>query len=201
MTKYLIALLVLLSFVLGFFFGIRYAESKIKTKVDSAVVLEKIKDILKIATVEANISEIYHHKDFQWFDLSPFRKTAIIRLQAKVLAGLDLDTSAISISEKDRTIHIIYNPSPKILSIDHVLDYYDLQQGTFNYFTPEELTALQADAKQKVTDKAVQAGVLNRAEERRIELFKGLQMMAEQMGYKLILSPKINSDSYKEIKK
>ena len=46
MTKYLIALLVLLSFVLGFFFGIRYAESKIKTKVDSAVVLEKIKDIL-----------------------------------------------------------------------------------------------------------------------------------------------------------
>ena len=89
----------------------------------------------------------------------------------------------------------------KLLSIDHVLDYYDLQQGTFNYFTPEELTALQADAKQKVTDKAIQAGILNRAEERRIELFKGLQMMTEQMGYKLILSPKINSDSYKEIKK
>ena len=83
MTKYLIALLVLLSFVLGFFFGIRYAESKIKTKVDSAVVLEKIKDILKIATVEANISEIYHHKDFQWFDLSPFGKQLLLGFKLK----------------------------------------------------------------------------------------------------------------------
>ena len=190
MSKYLIALLIVVTFLLGFFVGIKYAETKVKSSIESSLILEKIKDVFKIATVEANINEIYQHKDFTWFDLSPFRKTAMIRLQATVLAGIDLDSSGIDISEKNKIIRISYDPNPRILSIDHKLDYFDLQQGTFNYFSPEELTLMQADAKKTVSEKALQTGVLLRATQRKDELFASLQQICAEFGWTLVLDPK-----------
>ena len=58
MSKYLIALLIVVTFLflLGFFVGIKYAETKVKSSIESSLILEKIKDVFKIATVEA----IYH---------------------------------------------------------------------------------------------------------------------------------------------
>lgn len=116
----------------------------------STVLLERIKEVFKIVYVEAQFNELYSHKDYTWIDLSPFRKSAIVRVQAKVTAGVNMDSAKIEIQEKTKTIHLIFNSQPVILSIDHKLDYYDLQQGSFNYFNSEELTKMQEQARQLI---------------------------------------------------
>lgn len=201
MAKYIIALLVVVCFLLGFMCGIHYMKSKVNTNVASSAILDRIKDVLKVATVEANVNEIYQHKDFTWLDISPLRKTAMIRLQAKVLAGIDLDTSAIDINESNKTITITYNPTPKIISVDHHLDYYDLQQGSFNTFSSQELTAMESNAKTTVIQKVEAMGLLNQASRRRDEIFSSLQQICSQLGWKLVMSPRINLPSFKEVKK
>ena len=65
---------------------------------------------------------------------------------------------------------------PDILSIDHQIDYYDLQQGTFNQFTPEEMTKLQTFAKDKIRSTAISSGLLNK-EKRRDEMLQQLELL------------------------
>ena len=153
----------------------------------STVLLERIKEVFKIVYVEAQFNELYSHKDYTWIDLSPFRKSAIVRVQAKVTAGVNMDSAKIEIQEKTKTIHLIFNSQPVILSIDHKLDYYDLQQGSFNYFSAEELTKMQEQARQLILKKAMESDLLSRANQKRIDMTNTLDQFVNSMGWKLIV--------------
>ena len=95
MRIFLLTLALILSFAIGFYSGLGYNSQKFKSEVGSTLMLERIREVFKVAAMEAEYSELFTHKDYTWFDLSPFRKVAIIRVKAKVLAGFDLDTSQV----------------------------------------------------------------------------------------------------------
>lgn len=184
MKLYIYILSLGVSLIIGFFLGVQYMQTKLpKTQTSSAVLLEKIKEVFKVGLIEADFSELINHKEYNWFDLSPFRKTAIIRVQAKVTAGVVLDTANIKIDEKSKMIILQFDRDPKILSIDHKMDYYDLQQGTFNYFSSSEITQLEDKAKEMIRSKAIQGGILEKAKTRSEDMITMLKQMVEPLGW------------------
>lgn len=185
MRLFLMILSLVLSFAIGFYAGIGFTTQKVKSEVGSTLMLERIREVFKVAAMEAEYSELFTHKDYTWFDLSPFRKVAIVRVKAKVLAGFDLDTSQVKIDEKKKTIFLHFQSNAKILSLDHQLDYYDLQQGTFNYFTPQELTLIQDKARDIILRKAEGSDLLQKADARRLELVKAIDELCKNLGWRV----------------
>lgn len=151
--------------------------------------LERIKDVFKVVYVEAQFNEIINHKDYTWFDLSPFRKTAIIRVQAIVHAGIDMDSSRLEMDERSKTLNFYLDTTPVIHSIEHSMDYFDLQQGSFNYFKPEELSGLEEQATSFIRQKAMQSDLLNRCSIKRNEMIQLMEELAKGIGWNLKLHP------------
>ncbi len=176
-------------FLLGFYFGKQYKQSSNISSTEQSVLLERIREVFKIVYVEAKFSELINHKDYSWFDLSPFRKTAIIRVQATVHAGLNMDSSKIQIDEATKTIHFYLDTTPVILSMEHTMDYYDLQQGSFNYFKPEELSHLETNALNYIRKKAEQSDLVIRCSAKRTEMMYLLHQLAQTMNYRLEVHP------------
>ncbi len=188
--KYIfIIVLLIVSFLAVYFLGVQKgARSKeVREEASATVLLERIKDILEIGTVEAQFSELYTHKEYQWLDISPFRKSVIMRVTAKVTAGVRIDTGQLKLDEAAKTITIRLNPNPVILHIDHKLDYFDMQQGSFNSFSAEDLTKLQNKAKELIELKATEIHLLDRAAQRRDEMLQTLERLLGMVGYRLVL--------------
>lgn len=186
MKSYLWVISCILCFGLGLWMGVRLSRpAEDHRKEDAVVMLNSMKDVLKVTTVEAEISELLTQQSYYWFDISPFRKSAIVRVRATVHAGFDLDSSAVRIDEAGRKVILRLPSEPRILSVDQKLDYYDLQQGSFNAFTADELTLLQDKARDLILRSAIKGGVLDRARKRRADIMASLQAMASSSGYEL----------------
>lgn len=179
--------LILLSLIIGFYAGIGYLKSKTESRTNATLMLDKIKDVFKIINVEGSFSEIMQEKSYAYFDISPFRKSIIIRVNAKVMVGYDLDSNSVIFNQVERTIKIKSNSTPKILSNEIQLDYYDLQQGTFNQFTPEELNQIQDKIKDNILRKTESSDLIPRAKIRNHELLQNLKKYCELLNWKLIV--------------
>lgn len=152
---------------------------------DSTVVLEKINNVLKLVTVEGNFSEIFKHEEFYGYNISPLRKIALIRVKAKVLIGYDLEKINMEIDEKSRTIHVDFFPKPEILSLEDEIEYYDISEGLFTSFSPEDYNSLQKIAKNKIREVAKESNLLHRAEMQKAELFSILNLTLRDLGWNL----------------
>lgn len=189
MIKNIVAIVALfLVFGLGVFAAKKYYQfgENIATN-NSQVLLEQMKSVAKVIAVEGYFSEIYTHEDYYNFDLSPFRKKALLRVKAKVSVGYDLENMRIEANDATKIISISNIPEPKILSIDHDVDYYDIQEGTFNSFSEKELTELNRRAKNYIEEKAKsdELGLLVAAEEQKLMMIESIKIIANTAGYKV----------------
>lgn len=184
--------LIMLFMIGAYFYGQYKLRSKVNQSETATVLLEKIKKVSKLVTTEAYLSEIYNYKEYYYYDISPLRKKVLLRVNAKVSAGYDFEKLQYSVNELEKTITLDSIPDPSILSIDHDLDYYDLQEGTFNAFSEEELTEIQRRAKEFVKDKAIESKLFDEAEIHKQEYLEMLRLVIETMGWSL----KLNQDPY-----
>lgn len=162
-----------------------YQRSKPVESENAVILLERIRQVAKLVTVEGYFSEIYDYKDYYGYDLSFFRKKALMRVKAKVSAGYDLEKMKITAEQQTKTIRISGVPSPEILSIEHDLDYYDVQEGIFNSFSPEDYNKLNANAKNFIREKALESELMKQAAQQRNLIFESIRFMAESAGWKL----------------
>ena len=79
-------------------------NKKDNSSVDSTIVIEKIQKVLKIVTVEGNFSELMKYQDFDYIDFPGFRKDAIVRVNAKVSIGYNLNNLKVSTDETEKII-------------------------------------------------------------------------------------------------
>ncbi|MDH3649081.1 MAG: DUF4230 domain-containing protein [Saprospiraceae bacterium] len=180
----------ILVFIAGFWLAQKFSFPWLDRNVaeDSAVVLDRIKDVTKLIAVEGYFSEIYDYKDYYGYDWSIFRKKALIRIKAKVSMGFDLENMDIRTIPEKRTIQISRLPQAKILSIDHQLDYYDISEGTFNSFTTEDLNDLNEKAKNFIVEVALQSDLVQEADKKGDELMETLAFLVEGAGWHFELS-------------
>ncbi len=192
MKNILIALGILLLCGLVFWGTRTYYTWSAKTEVreESKVLLEKIKAVTKLVTVEGYFSEIYDYEEYWGYDLSPFRKKALIRVKAKVSVGYDLTKMHFDADQATRTITISNLPDPEVIAIDHDLDYYDISEGTFNSFSEEDYNKMNKNAKEKVRKEAMNSDLFLTAEAESAQLLEIIEFMVEGAGWELVFEPR-----------
>jgi hypothetical protein len=164
-SKYLIFIAVgVLLLGLVWFWGYRSSFTKNQVIVSSDILLESVRNVLKLGTVEANFIEFYRYENTKHLDISMFRKKAFIRVKAKVLIGFNLDSLDIQVDHAAKKITIGPIPQAEILSIDHSLHYFDIDEGIFNSFSRREYNMFQRVTKEKIRKKAEQSDLILKAE-------------------------------------
>ena len=188
---YLGIALILASFAAGIVLTHQWHTNKntaLISEESSIVIAEKINKVLKLTAVEAHFSEIYDYKDYYRWDWAPFRKKVLIRVNARVSAGFDFESNSISLDEAERKVFIMHPGPPSILSIDHDLEYYDIQQGAFNSFTEADHSRLQRSAKNFILAAANQNRPLfEKANEQLNDVFSTLNDAVTLMGWELVV--------------
>jgi hypothetical protein len=179
--------IVTFGFILGWVVAKNTSFFSKNQKIASSVVVENMEKVLKLVSIEANVSELYKYQDYYTYDISFLRKKALLRVNAKVLAGFDLKKVNYKIDTIKRQVVISDLPSAELLSIDHTLDYYDIDQGLFNSFTNQDYNHINANAKEFIRKTTLQKGILKEAETRKTEMLSTLKLVLQGIGYDLVL--------------
>ena len=188
MKKYktlIIIIIFLLALATAWWMGFKSSMFNRYQEENATVLLNRIEKVMKLIAVEGNISEVYDYKEYFSFDISPFRKKALVRVNARVSAGYDFEKMRVTVDEESKTIFVENFPDAEILSIDHDLDYYDISQGTFNRFTNEDYNMINSRAKEYVAEKAKDSDLLQAAEEQKQELIDMLNLLIQAGGWSL----------------
>ncbi len=178
-------LLILIAFLVGGWLSWKYFNSGPKSVEDSTVLLEKIQAVAKLSTVEGTFSEIYNYSEYQGYFTFFWDKKILVRVRATVSAGYDLERLHIEADPLTKTIHISAMPKPEILSIDHSLDYYDISEGLFSSFSPEDYTRINQRAKDLIRDSAQKSRLLEEADVQGAKMLDLMRFMIEGAGWKL----------------
>jgi len=184
--KYLmIILVILLAIGIAWYSGFKASFFEKKSTLTQEVVLEQIKNVVKLGTVEGYFSEIYNYKEHYGPDMSFFTKKALIRVKAKILAGFDLEKINVKVDENTKTVKIENLPEPQILSIEHDLDYYDITEGMFNSFTTEDYNKMNNQAKIYIKNVALKTNLMQNAKNQLNSHLQVLNVLMNSYGWKL----------------
>ena len=157
------------------------------TKHQSTVLLERMKRVCQLITVEGDFAEIYKYesKRERFMSLISSKKKALIVINAKARIGFDLKRILMHADTANRKILLTNFPQPEILSIEPELEFYDIKNGLFNAFTPDDMTALNKEAKSHIKDKIPQSGLMETARREAMEAVLIMEKLVETIGWKL----------------
>ncbi|MCB0580534.1 MAG: DUF4230 domain-containing protein [Phaeodactylibacter sp.] len=183
-------------FALGFWAASWYFRQKAEEEIRSqgTVLLEKVSKVRKLVTVEGNFSELYDETNIRKFTLYMpmpttwnFSKQAILKVTGKVLVGYDMEQVSISVDSLQRRIVIGNLPEPRILSIDHEVEYKNLEESFFNSFTPEDYTRINKNAKAVLRQKAEESSLVGEASRQGNQMLDVMRFMVESAGWELVV--------------
>jgi lipopolysaccharide export LptBFGC system permease protein LptF len=161
--------------------------SPIQTE-NTTIMLEKMKTVTKLISVQGQFSELYDHKEeFEYDYFGLFSKKIILRVTATVSVGYDFEKMQMDIDSTKRTVTLKAIPKPSLLAIDHDLDYYDITEGTFNEFTPAEYNTINKKAKEKIADNPAMSQLLVKAESQKTQYLSMMDIALKSAGWKLIV--------------
>lgn len=175
--------------VVAYFLFARFSggKSKSKTTTQSVILMEKIRSVCKLITVEGNFSEIYHYENVEskWLSLVLGKKKALILIDAKAHVGFDLTKIQMEADTKTKTIKLHNFPQPELMTIETDFKYYDKKEGWLNPFTASDLTEINTEAKQHIVDKVPGSGVMQEASKQALEMLKLMETLVETINWKL----------------
>ncbi|MEW7290063.1 DUF4230 domain-containing protein [Aquimarina sp. 2304DJ70-9] len=175
--------------LLAYFIFARFSAVKNKSaiKTQSTVLMEKIKSVCKLVTVEGDFAEIYHYESVKekFFNLLTGTKKALILIDAKAYVGFDLSKVKLESDTKKKRIILTHFPKPKLLTIETDFKYYDKKEGWLNPFTSSDLTELNKEAKQFIKDKIPQSGLMESAKHEALTAISLMETLAASIGWTL----------------
>jgi hypothetical protein len=163
-----------------------YSSSDHIVKQESQVLLEHIKNVNKLVTVEGYFSEIYSEEDTKYYYLIVSTKRILIKVKAKVSAGYDLSNMRIDADQATKILKLSNIPEPSIISIEPEISYYDIANGVVNQFTPEDYNRINKKAVDTIRTQALQSSFMNSVKEQGSKNFMGIKTLAESMGWKVV---------------
>jgi len=174
----------LLVFALGGWLSYQYFNRSRPVE-DSSVLLEKIQAVTKLITVEGQFSEVYNYSEYQGYFSMLWDKKVLVRVRATVSAGYDLNNLHLEADPQTKVIRMNALPEPQILSIDHTLDYYDISEGLFASFTPDDYNRINQRAKDLIRDQAQKSTLLPAARDQAAKMLDLIRFMVESAGWRL----------------
>jgi len=140
-------------------------------RADAAPVVEAIRKIAHLATVEVQITDVLRFEEVKTLLIFDFPKTATIRMRGKAIAGFDLASPEFHVEpDAERRVLSVELPAPRILAIDPRLEWFDETSGLFNPITPQDRTRWMLWARGQLARAAKNSGIEARAVEHAQEL-------------------------------
>ena len=175
--------------IVSFFIFKRFSSQKSKslTENQSVILLDKIKKVAKLITVEGEFSEIYHHEDTQdkFLGLISSKKKAIILINAKTHIGFDFRKIKMKSDTKSKTITLTNFPQPEVLSIEPNIRFYDIQDGFMNKFSSTDLTLVNQQAKEHVLEKIPESNLMQAANQEALNAIALIETLVDTIGWTL----------------
>ena len=164
------------------FFALRLASSVRETRrADAAPVVQAMRKIAQLATVEAEISDVMRFEELKSFLVFDFPKSATIRMRGKVVAGFDLTAPQFHVAAQPEKRRLSVSlPPPRILALDPRLEWFDEDSGILNPITPQDRTRWMLWARGQLARAAKNSGIEERAVAHARELLAGA---AEAFGW------------------
>lgn len=149
-----------------------------KNSMSNSSVLTKVKEISELNTVEMYFNEILDYKDslfFNDFEIPFTAKSFIFTVESKVKAGFDLSqlsAADVTIDKKKITLKL---PMPVVTSKE-ILVYkaFDEKNGLFNEVTNDDTLKVLNEFTDKLDEKAIASGILEKAKESATSTVTGL---------------------------
>ncbi|PIB38721.1 DUF4230 domain-containing protein [Maribacter sp. 4G9] len=165
----------------------RKKQSKEITTHQSTVLLEKIRSVCKLISVEGDFAEVYKYENTRerFMSLLSSKKKALIVIKAKAQIGYDLNKILMHADTGKRKIILSNFPEPEVLSIEPDLEFYDIKNGLFNTFTPDDLTSLNTEAKKHIREKIPESGLMETAKKEALQSVLLIEKIVETIGWKL----------------
>lgn len=139
----------------SWYYAKKFKTPKQDVTAESHLLLERIEKVFKVVLAEGYFTEIYDHntkKDF--FGIFKTNSKALVVAKAKVSVGYDFAKMRFRRDHHSRTLVIEQFAEPEIISIDTDYKFYDINQGILNKFDNEDYTAILAEAKKLMQEKA-----------------------------------------------
>ncbi|TXN37220.1 DUF4230 domain-containing protein [Flagellimonas hymeniacidonis] len=169
------------------FSAFRRKKSKELTKQQSTVLLDKIQSVCKLISVEGDFAEIYHYENTKegFMSLLSSKKKALVVVKARAHIGYDLKKLNLKADNKNKRIILADFPEPEILSIEPDLQFYDIKNGLFNSFSPDDLTKLNLEAKDHIKQKIPESGLMVTAKKEALQAVLLVEKIVETIGWTL----------------
>ena len=168
----------------------------------STIILDRIKSVCKLVTVEGDFAEIYQYENIKegFLNLLSSKKKALVVINAKAQVGYDLKKLQLA-ADKDRKRIILKTfPQPEVLSIEPDIQFYDIKNGLFNSFSSNDMTELNAQAKKHIKDKIPESGLLDSAKKEALQAILLIEKMVETIGWQLDYSAlELNQEELKQL--
>lgn len=161
--------------IFNWYYTKKFKTPKQDVATESHILLERIEKVFKVVLAEGYFTEIYDHntkKDF--FGIFKTNSKALVVAKAKVSVGYDFAKMKFRRDHGNRTLVIEHFADPEIISIDTDYKFYDINQGILNKFDNEDYTAILAEAKKLMQDKAQESDLPQIAQ-------KQVQLMMQQL--------------------
>ena len=171
-------------------------QKQVTINEESTILLEKIRTVCKVITVEGHFSEIYDHNEEKnvYFGLVPQNKRALLIVKAKALIGFDLGQAQIKADLESKTIIINSFPTPEIIALETDIKYYDMKQSRLNKFSSDDLTVLNKKAKEKIESQIQESELFSIAEQKGIEMLNIIKMLSENSNWEMIIEHRLKLD-------
>lgn len=162
-------------------------KEKELTVQQSTMLLEKVRSVCKLISVEGDFAEIYRYENRRehFMNLFSSKKKALIVINAKAHIGYDFKKLKVSADPERRTIILGNFPPPEILSVEPELEFYDIRNDLFNAFTPADMTSLNKEAKALIREKVPESGLMETARHEALEAILFMEKIVETLGWKL----------------
>lgn len=172
------------------------------TQTQSLVLMEKIRSVCKLITVEGDFAEIYHYENIEhkWLNLLRGKKKALILIDAKAYVGFDMSKIEMQANAETKTVVLTHFPQPELLTVETDFKYYDKKEGWLNPFTASDLTEINREAKQQIVAKIPESGLMNEASKQALDTISLIEKLVETIDWKLDYSSlKIESISPRKL--
>lgn len=186
--------LILLGVLLGLAGGIAASSWFFKSRnpqasqVQSTILLDKIKHVCKLITVEGEFSEVFAHRDGKsmFFKLLQMEKKALLIVKAKVLIGFDLTKINIEMQPDKKRVKLSHFPDPEIMSMETDLEFYDVQKGLINKFSEVDLTNMNIKSKEFIRDKIERSYLFDISRNQAADTVAIIKQLIESVGWELV---------------
>lgn len=164
--KILLLFILILALAAAFFFGAVLSRQEAQPKITTDLIGQQLASVQELSTVEyfyTNMGRFENQVDFYGWKVPFTTKSFIVSYDGVIKAGVDLEQLQVSIGGGEVTVTL---PESRIISHEipeDSLEVFDESDNLFNHITIEDYTAFTQDQKSAMEQRAVDGGLLDRA--------------------------------------